>query len=187
MLDKDSIKTGSQSNICACAVLIEIKTFRTIFNSLSATVMHWWVLFMRLWCCLWGDVLRTAGSPLQTYLGLIAFLAITFYFFHLLHVQHLCLWRGQTPGEIKMSAKTQRNKCQLNANAEIQRGKVIKNIALWILCTWKTGREEPLSEWPLQALGHPGSSPAKKDMKWCTGHIKPRKAQETCNMSSSHI
>lgn len=47
---------------------------------------------------------RSQAGP-KTYLGLKALLAISFYFFDLLHVQHLCLWSWQTPENDKYGAK----------------------------------------------------------------------------------
>lgn len=42
---------------------------------------------------------------------------------------------------------------------------------IWL--TWRTDKEEPLSEWPLPALAHPESSPAKTEREkrvWSNPH-----------------
>lgn len=51
-----------------------------------STVYEFVLIGLSLEC--WG---RQAG-PSYIYLGLKAFLSITFHLFHLLHVEHLCLW-----------------------------------------------------------------------------------------------
>lgn len=152
MLDDDAIKAGSQSYVCARAVL---------FRGWRQQRQYFSTLYVHILIVLSSECWGWQVGPSQIYLGLEAFLSITFHLFHLLHVEHLCLWSWQTP--------EQRQKNPLKN--QVPAGILTCSRYAVIICavhdrmslTWRTDKQGPLSEWPLPGFAHPGSSPVKND------------------------
>lgn len=83
---------------------------------------------------------------------------------------YIPLWIEMTKNQNPQSPNKQ-NQSQCVSSASHLCDQVDWCFEIWL--TWRTDKEEPLSEWPLPALAHPESSPAKTEREkhvWYNPH-----------------